>query len=103
VATQYRTLKVDTDVYEVIEWSPTRVVAVDQTPICTHYIYVFDFATQSATGIRKRKADSPAHCSDFDRELRLTMKQGFAISWQEREQATPWFGRLALAPLKLFQ
>jgi len=96
----------DLDFYEVAEGGESRIVFVDDSPACVRYIYTIDLLTQSANGVRM-KLDKPriatADCERLEKQLRLTLKGGFEV-WNELQtDAMPWFGRIAVAPLRMFQ
>lgn len=98
-------LNVFIDFYDIVSWEQSRVVFTDDNPNCVQYIYTIDFVSKSVNGVRqKRKAgpNLPEECAGLNQELRLSLKDGYKEYKQLQEQALPWFGHLALAPLKLF-
>jgi hypothetical protein len=96
-------LNLNVDFYEVISWDKSRIVFVNETPLCVRYIYTIDLATKATNAIRSKRASKGADCAAIDQELRLSLKNGFHEGLKLQEEAMPWFGKLALAPLRLFQ
>jgi hypothetical protein len=97
-------LRVTIDFFEIVDWSKSRVVFVDDAPICVQYVYTIDLLTQSVNGVRQKRAPPPREGADCDLvrdQLRLRLAQGFDVSSALEQEAMPWFGRLAAAPLKL--
>lgn len=101
-----RGLHVNLDTYEVVEWGKTRIVFVDTAPTCANYVFTIDFPTKAVSGLRKKKPSGPsvpANCNTLDKELRLSLRTGFNVSQSLKDEALPWFGHLAVSPLKLFR
>ena len=98
-------LNVDVSVHEVISWEKSRIVFVDDSPKCVQYVYTIDLVTKVANGVRRKRQgtqDDSANCAAFEQELQLSLKGGFREVFALENEAMPWFGKLALAPLKLF-
>jgi hypothetical protein len=97
-------LRVDMDVYDIVEWGQSRIVYVDEAPACTHYVYTIDLLTKTVHGIRHRR-EKPTFgdqsCEEFDKELRLSLKDGFGVWWSLRQTAEPWFGQVVSGPFRL--
>ena len=98
-------MTLDVGFYGIVEWGKSRIVFIDDSPVCVRYIYTIDLLTKSANAVRQKR-DRPstgnASCEGLEKQLRLTLRRGFEV-WSALEQdALPWFGRLALAPLKVF-
>jgi hypothetical protein len=97
-------LKVDVSFHEIVSWDKSRVIFVDETPQCVRYVYTIDLVTKVANAVReKRKNADPSDCAAVEQELRLSLKDGIKEAYALQQEAMPWFGRLALAPLKLLQ
>ena len=99
-------LHVDVSFHEVVSWEKSRIVFVDDAPSCVQYIYTIDLASKAANGVRKKRVGGSApssDCSSLDEELKLSLKSGFTEVRALQKAAMPWFGELALAPLRLFQ
>lgn len=98
-------LTVNLDSFEITEWTKSHVVFVDDSPLCVRYTYTINWAAKSATGIRHKRAtpkvDSSLCLYITDQELRLSLRGGFEVWNPLQEKAVPWFGRIAVAPLKL--
>jgi hypothetical protein len=98
-------LHVDLDVHDIVSWEKSRIVFVDDVPKCVQYIYTIDLITNVVNGIRRKRPDvagDASDCAALDQELRLSLKGGFEQWWKLNQDAMPWFGKLALAPFKLF-
>lgn len=99
-----RQLTVDVTFYDIIAWDKSRVVFTDDSPRCVSYVYTIDLVTKVANGVRsKKKGATSAECAAYDKELRLNLQDGFHEAYALQQKAMPWFGELALAPLKLFR
>lgn len=87
--------------FDLVEWSPTRVVFVNEAPLCAKYTYTIDTATKRVTGLRTRKAPqgNSNMCNDLTPELRPTLVDGYKVHMQEVDAAQPWFGPIVLQPL----
>lgn len=97
---------VDLGLYDIISWEKSRIVFVDDSPGCVRYVYTIDPVTKFANGVRKKKTNTDGaigDCTAIDQELRLSLKSGFLVVNALREEALPWYGKVALAPLKLFR
>lgn len=99
-------MHVDVRFYEIIEWGKAHVVFVDDAPSCVRYIYTIDLITKAVNAVRQ-KHEKPrggaASCDGMERQLRLTLRGGFEVWNALQEDAIPWFGQIALAPLKLLR
>lgn len=100
-------LHVDISFHDVVSWEKSRVVFTDDSPSCVEYVYTIDLVTKVANGVR-RKRTTPAvpaisDCGTFEQELHLSLKSGFSEVLALQKSAMPWFGEVALAPLRLFQ
>jgi hypothetical protein len=101
-----RSLHVNVDIYEVVSWEKTRIVFVDSAPTCTNYVFTIDLSTKAVSGLRKKKPSgesAPSDCNTLDKELRLSLRAGFKVSQSLKDEALPWFGQLAVSPLKLLR
>lgn len=97
-------LSADLDFYEVVSWENSRIVFVDDAPLCTSYVFTIDLATKSTNAIRRKKtapADIERCAAVIHEELRMSLKDGFETARELRDEAYPWFGKLARAPLNL--
>lgn len=97
-------LTVDIDFYNIISWEKSRIVFVDDAPTCVQYIYTIDLVTKVANGVRQKRknaANEGPDCSVFAKELHLSLKSGFHEVMALEKDAMPWFGLMAVAPLKL--
>ena len=97
-------LTVDVDFYDVISWEKSRIVFVDDAPVCVQYVYTIDLVTKVANGVRQKRKTPTIEaydCSTYTNELHLSLKSGFHEFMALEKEAMPWFGLLAVAPLKL--
>lgn len=94
------------DFFEVNTWDKNQVIFTDASPSCVDYIHTINLLTKSVTALRQKKLDtskSIRDCSAVATELRLTLRKGSEVVAKARNEALPWFGELALSPLKLFR
>lgn len=97
-------LHVDVTFYEIIAWEKSRVVFTDDSPSCVSYVYTIDLVTKVANGVRTKKKDAKgAECANYEKELKLNLQDGFHVAYALQQKQMPWFGELALAPLKLLR
>lgn len=63
----------------------------DDSPGCVRYIYTINVATKSVTGVRSRKnvptGNPTFDCDQLTGELRLTMREGFDVSYAMEQAA----------------
>jgi hypothetical protein len=68
---------------EIVKWDETTIQYVDDSALCTSYVYTIDRATKNISGIRtlKKNTDSDL-CKSFQLEetIRLTLSNGYKIS-----------------------
>jgi hypothetical protein len=98
-------LTVDVTFHEIVSWEKSRVVFVDDSPQCVQYVYTIDLASKAANGIRRKRgrdALAPECSSVLNEELKLSLKSGFPEVQKLQESAMPWFGKMMLAPLRMF-
>jgi hypothetical protein len=96
----------DLGLYEIVTWEKSRIVYVDDSPLCVRYVYTIDLVSKSVNGVRtKRPQASPSAgtCGSYDEELRLSLKGGFEVTNALQHDAMPWFGEVAFAPFKLLR
>lgn len=99
-------MHVDLGFYDIVSWEKSRIVFVDDSPLCVRYVYTIDLISKSVNGVRTKRPQanpSAAPCESVDKELRLTLKGGLEVTSALQDQAMPWFGALALAPFKLLR
>lgn len=99
-------LQVNVSTLPISQWTTTQVVFADDSPgSCADYVYTLDLATKTANGVRHAKRGKDVagiDCGGPASELRLNLTDGFKVAYKLRQDALPWFGRLAVAPLRLF-
>ncbi len=97
-------LMADLDVYDVVSWESGRIVFKDDAPLCASYVFTIDLATRATNGVRRKKATeaNSEPCVGLSEELRMSLKGGFEVVRELKDEAYPWFGKLARAPLMLF-
>lgn len=98
-------MMVQLDFFDIAEWNSSQIIFTDNAPACVKYIYTIDLLTKSVSGIRVLKpspAPEDVHCQDLAKELHLRLRKGFDVWFAQSQDAIPWFGRIAIAPLKLF-
>lgn len=92
--------KLDVDIYisPVIEWTANHLVYKDTSSMCAEYLYTLDWATKSATGkrIKNPRMVNNDLCKDLKNELRLTLKDGFKVWQEEKQNAEPKILKLIL-------
>lgn len=97
-------LSTDISFFEVVAWDAGRVVFRDDTPICVSYLYTIDLASKSANAVRTKKSGAPeGTCGSIAPEMRMSLQEGWPISLKMQQDATPWFGKLAVWPFTLFR
>ena len=97
-------LYLNTQTFRITSWTDDSIVFVDEAPSCVNYIHTINPRIKSVSAIRKilPPEKQTGECSGLDDELRLTMKSGFDITKQMREENETWFSMLVFAPLQLF-
>ena len=92
---------------EIVKWDDTTIQYVDDSALCTSYVYTIDRATKNISGIRTLKKLPDAECKSIhlQENMRLTLSNGYKISSDMQHRATssvkPYF-ITALAALWIF-
>ena len=96
------TLGVATETFQIVKWDAHTIVYKSEEPLCVRYSYTIDRAAQTVSGVRELvKKDDPM-CKEMADRLVLHLVDGLKVTMKAQEDATPWWGQIVLAPLKIF-
>jgi hypothetical protein len=93
-------LVLELDQYEIVEWTESRIVFVDDRPGCIRSSFTVDLWKKLVTELRERRA-IPG-CEKHPESLRLEMVSGWRVNRELEKDAMPWFGRFPMLPGQFF-
>lgn len=95
-------LSVSLETYAIVKWDDASLVFVDDAAACTRTTFTLDRRARTLVGVpEERRRSDAGPCAPSGDADAIRLSDGLSLSLRAREDALPWWGRLALMPIRL--